>query len=141
MFSDGPLAVATAGDQVWVATGTYVPSVPLTADPRTATFELAGGIELFGGFDGTNDVRFSDVMGGWPGNGNLDLNPMFVSVSNLHLRPGSLCIDAANPNKILADVLDVDGHGDDLEPTPTDWLGRRRQVPWGLPDMGALERP
>ncbi|MDX1421056.1 MAG: hypothetical protein R3181_13910, partial [Rubricoccaceae bacterium] len=43
------LAVAAPGDEVWVAEGTYKPTD--TGD-RTATFALASGVALYGGFDG-----------------------------------------------------------------------------------------
>ncbi len=42
--------VAVRGDQIWVAEGTYYPSA---ADDRTEAFEMYGGIELYGGFAGT----------------------------------------------------------------------------------------
>jgi hypothetical protein len=42
------LAAASTGDQVWVAAGTYTPA----ASDRTATFALANGVALFGGFAG-----------------------------------------------------------------------------------------
>ena len=48
------LAVAVAGDSVWVAAGTYKPSVSLdgSADARTAAFSLKSGVALYGGFVG-----------------------------------------------------------------------------------------
>ncbi|MCH8880354.1 MAG: hypothetical protein IID34_10780 [Planctomycetes bacterium] len=48
------LSRANAGDQIWVAAGVYVPSeVDYPEYPRLATFELIGGVEIYGGFDGT----------------------------------------------------------------------------------------
>lgn len=44
------LAQAVAGDQVWIAAGTYPPTAG--AD-RTASFEPADGVSLYGGFAGT----------------------------------------------------------------------------------------
>jgi hypothetical protein len=44
------LALADAGDQVWVATGTYKPT---TDTDRTATFLLESGVAIYGGFAGT----------------------------------------------------------------------------------------
>lgn len=44
------LAVAHSGDAIWVAGGTYKPT--LGAD-RTVSFRLVDGVQLFGGFSGT----------------------------------------------------------------------------------------
>ena len=43
------LAVAVAGDQIWVAQGTYKPT-PTTS--RTLSFNLKTGVEVYGGFAG-----------------------------------------------------------------------------------------
>ena len=48
------LAVAVAGDQIWVAAGTYVPGGP---GDRSATFQLRTGVGLYGGFAGTEASR------------------------------------------------------------------------------------
>jgi predicted outer membrane repeat protein len=44
------LALADAGDQVWVAAGIYKPT---TDTDRTATFLLESGVAIYGGFAGT----------------------------------------------------------------------------------------
>jgi predicted outer membrane repeat protein len=47
------LGWALDGVQIWVAEGTYKPSLTTDpADPQTATFTLPGGVELYGGFEG-----------------------------------------------------------------------------------------
>jgi hypothetical protein len=47
------LDVAVAGDQLWIAAGTYVPSVGTSpGDPRSVTFALLDGVDLLGGFAG-----------------------------------------------------------------------------------------
>jgi len=48
------LAVVQAGDEVWIAEGTYKPT---TGTDRTATFALRSGVALYGGFDGTETTR------------------------------------------------------------------------------------
>ena len=53
---------ARAGDEIWVARGTYLPSrilLPGQSDPRSRTFILKGGISIYGGFSG-NETKRSD---------------------------------------------------------------------------------
>ncbi len=46
------------------------------------------------------DVTYSDIQGGWGGEGNIDADPLFVNPDNgdYHLQEGSPCIDAGDPN-------------------------------------------
>lgn len=46
------LAVAQEGDEIWVATGTYVPT---TDDDRSASFAIPSGVKVYGGFTGTEE--------------------------------------------------------------------------------------
>jgi hypothetical protein len=55
------LDVAVSGDQIWVAKGTYLPSKDpfgnaSPTDPRDKTFYLTNGVELYGGFAGTETL-------------------------------------------------------------------------------------
>jgi hypothetical protein len=44
--------------EVWVAAGTYTPTYLSSAtDPRTATFQLAAHVALYGGFSGAESDR------------------------------------------------------------------------------------
>jgi hypothetical protein len=56
--------------------------------------------------DTRSSASFSNVEGGFPGTGNIDLEPLFVDAPNdvFRLRPGSPCIDAGDP----AGALDPD---------------------------------
>ena len=73
-------------------------------------------------------VMYSDAQGGWPGQGNIDANPLYVDPDggDFHLQLGSPCIDAADNTAVPADVLDLDGDGDTDEPTPFDLDARLR---------------
>ncbi len=52
------LTIVAEGDELWIAGGSYTPSYKTNpADPRTATFLIPGGISLYGGFQGTEDLR------------------------------------------------------------------------------------
>ena len=75
-------------------------------------------------------VRYSDVQGGWPGKGNIDADPLLVNAAggDLHLSPGSPCIDAADSTAVPSDTTDLDDDGDTDEPIPFDLDGNPRFV-------------
>ncbi len=81
-------------------------------------------------------VSYSNVRGGWRGEGNIDVEPLFIDPQgpdnipgteddNLRLAPTSPCIDSGDPNYVLL-------------PNETDLDGNRRIVK-GRIDMGAYE--
>ena len=84
----------------------------------------------------TITITYSDVYGGWPGQGNIDAAPCFVDPDgdddilgteddNLRLLPDSPCIDAGDPNYVT-------------EPNETDLDGKPRVI-GGRIEMGAYE--
>jgi hypothetical protein len=86
--------------------------------------------------DATATITYSDVQGGWLGDGNIDKDPCFIEAGfkdfnglwvegDYHLLSPSLCIDAGDPNYIV-------------EPNETDLGGRARVVGDAI-DMGAYE--
>lgn len=86
-------------------------------------------------------ANWSEIEGGWPGLGNLDVDPGFRDPEggDLHLRSSSPCIDAGDPSR-----LDEDGSRLDLGAFPFDPLhgsvGRKSTVLGGgtrLPARGA----
>ncbi len=86
----------------------------------------------------TGAVAYSDVAGGWPGAGNIDLDPQFVDESNAnyHLRMASPCIDAGDPN-----VLDDDGTRSDIGAFPFQTLYVRSNTEianWGEPNAPVI---
>jgi len=78
-------------------------------------------------------VTYSDVEGGYAGDGNIDADPLFLGApDDLHLGYGSPCIDAANGP--VAPELDLDGNPRVDDPdSPNTGEG----PPWA--DMGAYE--
>ena len=56
-------------------------------------------IYLYGGSDSIT-VTYSDIKGGWEGEGNINADPLFIDPDNgnYHLQAGSPCIDAGDPN-------------------------------------------
>ena len=81
----------------------------------------------------TISVRFSDVQGGWPGEGNIDLDPLFFArgPANGLLRAGSPCVDSGSP-RILDAVFDSHPRWPDALPN-----GERSDMgAYGGPDNG-----
>ena len=62
------------------------------------------------------EVIFSNVEGGYKGEGNIDSDPLFVDPVNgdFHLESGSLCIDVASAK--YAPETDFDGNPRDEDP-------------------------
>ncbi len=88
-------------------------------------------------------IRSSDVGGsGFDGtDGNVDLDPLFVSTSgtiDLHLKSGSPCVDKGGNADLAPDTLDLDGDGNVTEPLPFDLDGQPR-VQGATVDIGAYE--
>jgi len=80
--------------------------------------EASGEISAY---QGTLEVTYSNIEGGWPGEGNIDSNPQFFFEGDFHLSADSPCVDSGtnDPNGGLpasdadgnARVLDGDGNG------------------------------
>ncbi|MHC4528295.1 MAG: right-handed parallel beta-helix repeat-containing protein, partial [Planctomycetota bacterium] len=56
---------------------------------------------------GPNTVAYSNVQGGHPGEGNIDVDP--VLTGDGHLQMGSPCVDSGDPNGQYAGHTDIDG--------------------------------
>ncbi|MFH1147046.1 MAG: choice-of-anchor Q domain-containing protein [Pseudomonadota bacterium] len=69
-------------------------------------------------------LTYSDVLGGYEGTGNIDIDPLFMSKVDYHLSPDSPCIDSGTA--VGAPNTDMDGN---LRPSGAGY------------DMGAYEYP
>jgi len=56
MSLQSALAASVAGDEIWVAAGTYRPATPAIPNPRTVSFNLKSGVKVLGGFFGTETL-------------------------------------------------------------------------------------
>jgi hypothetical protein len=86
-----------------------------------------GGGEIWNNDGSTITISYSDVQGGWPGLGNIDVDPLFVdsAVGDYHLLSDSLCIDTGDPDYVAEDgERDIDGN---------------ERIIGGRIDMGAYE--
>ncbi|TEB14272.1 Chitinase A1 precursor [Pelotomaculum sp. FP] len=52
------------------------------------------GAQIYDGSFSNPTVTYSDIQGGYPGNGNIDADPLFVGPGNLRLQADSPCINA-----------------------------------------------
>ncbi len=86
------------------------------------TILWGNGDQEIGWDDGEPVVTYSDVLGGYTGDGNINADPQYINAANgdLHLQAGSPCIGAADP--AAAPETDIEGNVRD-----------------GEPDMGAYE--
>jgi len=75
-------------------------------------------------------IEFCDIAGGWPGDGNIDIDPLFADANggDFHLQVGSPCIDAGHP--------DLNGNGVPWHADPEDRDPDNTRF-----DMGAFFRP
>jgi len=75
-----------------------------------------GGAEILGNRISTITISYSNIQGSYPGEGNIDADPLFVrpwdgESADLHLMPGSPCIDAGNPDPSYNDACRPPGLG------------------------------
>ena len=96
--------------------------------------------EIWNNDGSTLTICYSDVQGGWPGVGNISADPRFVDQLNgdLHVLPGSPCIDAGDNTAIPFKTTDLDGNGrlvDDLDTPDTGSPPDHKPIV----DMGAYE--
>ena len=76
---------------------------------------------------GSGNVQYSDVEGGYSGNGNIDVNPRLADTLSFSLSDTSQCVDAGNPDPLFNDIENPARAGYALSPS----LGTIRN------DMGA----
>jgi len=89
------LAAAASGDQIWVAAGVYYPDEGggMTNNDRAATFTMMNGLEVYGGFAGTETSL-----------GERDW------VANVTALSGDLeQNDTTDPNGVVTDVANIAG--------------------------------
>lgn len=98
---------AVAGDDVWVAKGTYVPRFPSSLDVRLGTIRLKSGVAVFGGFSGIETAR---------GNRQPSLNETILNGDIVqdddeteffsYTRPWSACLNSTVLMPIDSSIMD-----------------------------------
>ena len=81
----------------WLGGGIFVSEYkpPDGSDPMITNCILWGNSpDQINIWSGTIQVTYSDVQGGWPEEGNIDADPLFVGEGDYHIAALSPCIDA-----------------------------------------------
>lgn len=91
-----------------------------TDESRTVTTSILwgdAGTEIVDD-GGLLSVYYSNVAGGWPGVGNVDVDPLWVDPANqdFYLQAGSPCIDAGDPALFDSDGSVADMGGIEFDP-------------------------
>ncbi|PTM13678.1 MAG: hypothetical protein DA408_05970 [Bacteroidetes bacterium] len=78
------LAVASCGDEIWVATGSYYPAAD--HNNRELSFNIPPGVRVFGGFAGTETNRYNRALADHPTilSGEIG-DPLLTSDNSLHV--------------------------------------------------------
>jgi len=72
---------------------------------------LDGGDPIYNENDSSIQIRYSNVCGGWAGEGNMCEMPLFVHPDqDFHLRPDSPCVDQGDNSVIEPDATDLEGN-------------------------------
>jgi hypothetical protein len=99
---------------------------------------VRGGDQIYNDPSRRSDVKYSAIEGGFPGEGNIDIDP------TLSPRGGSGVTASLNDAGLLSalplDFLDLDTDGDVGEPLPFD-LSMRPRIVGDSVDLGVLEAP
>ncbi len=126
---------------------------PGTIDINNCIF-WDGGNEIDNNDVSIITINYSNIQGGWSGDGgnNINVDPCFVNPNgaddvigtaddSLKLLSSSLCIDVGDNNSVFVDVADLDGDDNTSEPIPFDIDGNLRidNKDPGVVDMGAYE--
>lgn len=99
-------------------------------------------------------IAYSTVYGGWPGDGNIDVDPLFFDPdgpdddpntwedNDYRLSTGSPCIDAGDNTAVPSDLADLDADADRDERVPFDLDGYPRFIedPF-TPNTGVADPP
>ena len=92
--------------------------------------------------DGSIQVAYSNILWGWDGEGNIDLDPLFALNDSLyHLSDSSPCINAGIDSLLVGDRMcycPSDDYETDMN-FPFEDDGMPRPFPGTRPDMGADE--
>ena len=99
------------------------------------------GSQIYNNYDSSPaKVTYSVIQGGYSGEGNTNIDPLFVDSdsSDFHLQTGSPAINTGNNAAIPTDTIDLDNDGNTSEPIPLDLDGNARVIA-GTVDMGPYE--
>lgn len=93
-----------SGNSAWSG-GAFYPYDSFVTITSCILYNDSGGEpEIHPGWQSTLDVSYSDVSGGYPGDGNIVEDPCFKGVDDFHLSGSSPCIDTGVDAGIEVDI-------------------------------------
>jgi hypothetical protein len=161
VFADNQTMGTSNGGAMMVRDGADVTLTNCTLAKNTAA-GIGGAIRIHDGSSATVDncvlwdnlpnqisvsgtsswsVDYSDIQGGWPGIGNLAVDPLFVDpdAGDFRLRSGSPCLDAGDSTVVPAGIeTDLDGNPRFVDDPEADDTGNPDGVNSQV-DMGPYE--
>ncbi|MCA9293199.1 MAG: hypothetical protein KDA20_05240 [Phycisphaerales bacterium] len=124
---EGAILVNTSDSSATIASSTFIGNTASLVGNSIRTFGLLNVVNcIFRGSSGQvfNDgpppvISYSNIQGGYSGTGNIDADPLFVDADgadnilgteddDLHLAPGSPCIDAGDNSPLPPGATDHD---------------------------------
>jgi len=107
-----------------------------TTTIRNSIFYFDSALQEIYKHSGTMTITYSNIMGGYTGEGNIDKHPEFATGGDFHLSALSPCIDTASP--VNAPDIDIDDelrpHGDGYDMGADEFDG----IPAPLPGKADL---
>lgn len=112
--------VASAGDAIWIAAGTYLPTdAPdgSNTNPRDRAFHLNKNLKIYGGFDGTEtmlserdwDANSTTLSGEFSGNDVVSGSGSSLTISNTTENAYHVFITSGLDSTTLIDGLTIQG--------------------------------
>jgi hypothetical protein len=104
---------STKGETFFIANPSFETPPHSFSITNSILWDSSPQIDIYNSSDMILEMMYSDVKGGWPGQGNIDTDPCLVNPggNDFHLQSNSPCINAGDPNYVpVPNETDLDGN-------------------------------